>query len=117
MKKKAQEQSVVEAPVQLSLVNFDEPEAYEPEPVATEPERPQVGAATVDTEEQALATVESFDLAFANDPLKAEWLEFGNTARRYTDPSDKAALFVHLSQMQYNLMVKERNIAPGSYKR
>ena len=71
----------------------------------------------MDTEEQALATVEAFDVAFANDPLKADWLEFGNTARKYIDPTDKAQLFVHLSQMQYNLMVKERNLAPGSYKR
>jgi hypothetical protein len=116
MAKQKQQVDVVGAPAtQLALVNFDDIESIEVE--ETPAAKPELAQPVVDTEEQALATLESFDVAFANDPLKADWLEFGNTARKYTDPSDKATLFVHLSQMQYNLMVKERNIAPGSYKR
>ena len=75
-----------EAPAQLSLLNFDDDiESLETEAVVSEPEKPPVIPA-VDSEEQVLATVQSFDSAFAGDPLAAKYLAFGmavKAQRRY----------------------------------
>ena len=118
MASKKQEQNVAaDAPVtQLTLVNFDEIESIETEettPAQQQPTEPN----GVETEEQVLATVESFDSAFVNDPCKQDYLEFGNDVREGIDPSDLALKFVGYGLRAYNIMVKERNIAPGAYDR
>jgi hypothetical protein len=104
-----------EAPAQLSLINFDDIESIETEPVTeTAPVQPIV---ETETEEQVLATVQSFDSAFVNDPLKDKYLAFGETARALVDPIDVVPRFVALGAMCHNLMVDEKNLAPGAYER
>src|SRR5262249_39355629 len=69
------------------------------------------------SEENILATVETFDQAFGSDPLKADYLAFGQTAKAYVDTVDDAKFYTSMGLMQFNIQVKERNIAPGSYER
>jgi hypothetical protein len=115
--KQAPEQNgVVEAPVQLTLINFDDVESIETEPVASEPEKPPV-VPTVDTEEQVLATVQTFESAFAGDPLAAKYLAFGMAVKQHVDTVDDAKRYAEFGAMCHNLMVDERNLAPSAYER
>jgi hypothetical protein len=119
MASKKQEQSVaVEAPVtQLTLVNFDEIDSIEVEETApAKLEQPSEPVA-VETEEQVLATVESFDSAFVNDPLKQEIYDWAMSVKFGVDTTDMAIRFVGYGAGASNLMVKRRNIAPGAYER
>ena len=109
------QEPVVDAPTQLSLVNFDDIENIEVEETAPAEVKP--AAVVVETEEQVLATVESFDSAFGSDPLKAKYLEFGNLARELVDPADATPRYVALGTLCHNLMVAEHNNAPGACKR
>jgi hypothetical protein len=113
-KQKAQEQSAVGAPTQLTLINFDDIESIDT--VASEPEKPPV-VPTVDTEEQVLATVQSFESAFAGDPLAAKYLAFGMAVKQYVDTVDDAKRYAEFGAMCHNLMVEERNLAPNAYER
>ena len=93
-----------------------------PEPAVAVPPVPalpavQPDAPAVDTEENILATVESFDSAFANDPLAAKSREFGNTARAFADPSDATPRYVNMGSMLHDIMVAEHNLAPSRYDR
>ncbi len=116
-KQKAAEQNgVVEAPTQLTLINFDDVESLETEVVVSEPEKPPV-LPTVDTEEQVLATVQSFESAFAGDPLAAKYLAFGMAVKAHVDTVDDAKRYAEFGAMCNNLMVDERNLAPSAYER
>jgi DNA-binding transcriptional MerR regulator len=119
MASKKQEQKVaIDAPVgQLTLVNFDDIENIETEETTPAQSEQPSEPAPVESEEQVLATVETFDSAFANDPCKQEYLDFGNDVKAGIDPSDLAVKFVGYGLRAYNIMVKERNIAPGAYDR
>jgi hypothetical protein len=114
--------AVIDAPaptVQQPMlrINFDDLDAIET--IESEPtQEPAPGdAVAVDSEENILATVESFDSAFANDPLAAKYREFGNTARAYADPSDATPRYVGLGSMLHDIEVAEHNLAPSSYDR
>jgi hypothetical protein len=116
--KKQEQTAAVDTPAtQLTLVNFEDLDAIEVEDITpAQSEQPSEPAA-VETEEQVLATVESFESAFVNDPCKQDYLDFGNDVRSGIDPSDLAVKFVGYGLRAYNIMVKERNIAPGAYDR
>ena len=80
MASKKQEQTVaVDTPAtQLTLVNFEDSTSIEVEETTpAQSEQPSEPAA-VETEEQVLATVETFDSAFVNDPCKQDYLDFGD---------------------------------------
>jgi hypothetical protein len=116
-KQKASEQNgVAEAPVQLHLIDFDAVDAIEAEPVVSEPVKPPVVSA-IDTEEQVLATVQSFESAFAGDPLASKYLAFGLAVKAHVDTVDDAKRYAEFGAMCHNLMVDERNLAPSAYER
>jgi hypothetical protein len=119
MASKKQEQNVpVNLPAtQLTLVNFDDLDEIESEETTPARSEQPSEPAAVETEEQVLATVETFDSAFVNDPCKQDYLDFGNDVKAGIDPSDLAVKFVGYGLRAYNIMVKERNIAPGAYDR
>ena len=105
-----------EAPVaQLTLVNFDDLDAIEVEESAPAPvEQP---SAPVETEEQVLATVETFDSAFVNDPCKQRFLDWANHVKAGVDPSDLGIKFVGYGCELQNIMIEKKNLAPGAYDR
>jgi hypothetical protein len=105
-----------EAVAQLSLINFEDVDSIETEVVVeTAPVQPVL--VETETEEQVLATVESFESAFGNDPLKQDYYEWAMTIKTDVDSVDKAIQFVSYGAGSYRLMCKEKNIAPGSYER
>lgn len=69
------------------------------------------------TEEGALAVCETFDSAFAADPLKAQYAEFGTEAKELTDSTTRVERFVKLGGKCDSIMHAERDLAPGNYKR
>ena len=82
--------AVIDAPVsetQLSLlkVDFDSIESIESVEIEAREEAAPAADVTEDSEEQILATVESFDKTYGNDPLEDEWLAFGQTIKQRTD--------------------------------
>jgi hypothetical protein len=119
MAKQKQEQNfTVDASVtQLSLVNFDEIDNIETEETTPAQVEQPAETAAVETEEQVLATVESFDSAFVNDPLKQDFYDWAMSVKSGVDTTDMAIRFVGYGAGAGNLMVKRRNIAPGAYER
>ncbi len=115
-KQKQVQNGVVEAQAQLTLINFDDLESFETEAVVSETEKPPVLPA-VDSEEQVLATVQSFESAFAGDPLAAKYLAFGMAVKAHVDTVDDAKRYSEFGAMCHNLMVDERNLAPSAYER
>ena len=117
--KKTQEQTAaVEATAtQLQLVNFDEIENIETEETTPAPAEQSSEPAPVETEEQVLATVETFDSAFVDDPCKQDYLDFATEVKAGVDTTDMAVKFVGYGSRAYNIMVKVRNIAPGAFDR
>ncbi len=117
MAKQKQEQTVaVDAPVtQLTLVNFDDIDSIEVE--ETTPAQAVQASEPVETEEQVLATVETFDSEFVNDPLKQDIYDWAMNVKSGTDTTDMAIRFVGYGAGASVLMVKRRNIAPGAYER
>jgi hypothetical protein len=106
--------------VQLSLlqVDFDALDSIE----TAEPEPVQETAAYVaelieDSEEQILATVESFDRTYGTDPLGAEWEKWGKKNKAHADNSSDAIFYIESARDLNNLAVKEHNLAPKSYDR
>jgi macrodomain Ter protein organizer (MatP/YcbG family) len=112
--------AVAEPPTQLTLagIDLDDIESIPVESEPVEPPAPVESSAPVaDSDDNVIATVQTAEQAFAGDPLAKDYIEFGMEAKRVIDPTDKAPLYVHLGLMICNLMVKEHNIAPGSYER
>jgi hypothetical protein len=100
----------------LLRINFDEIDAIET--VESEPVQESAPSElVVDTEEQVLSTVETFDGVFANDPLKAEWLAWGVAIKSDVDNVDMAKRYVEYGRGLDALMTRERNKAPNSYDR
>jgi hypothetical protein len=98
-------------------INWDEIDtSVETVPVEVQA-APAVETPVTDSEEAILATVETFDSTFAGDPLVDKYREFATAAKEYTDRVDDAVNFVRLSTMEYNIMVAEHKLAPGSYER
>jgi hypothetical protein len=104
---------------QLALtINLDDIESINVS-ATPEPEQEQVvqTAPVPDSDDAIIATVQTFDQAFAGDPLANDWLEFGLEAKATIDPTDKAPRYVKLGHMLTVLEDKERKLAPGSYER
>ncbi len=118
MASKKEQTAAVEATVtQLTLVNFDEIENIETEETTPAPAEQSSEPAPVETEEQVLATVETFDSAFVNDPCKQDYLDFATEVKSGVDTTDMAVKFVGYGLRASNIMVKVRNIAPNAYDR
>ncbi len=119
MAKQKQEQIVVvDAPAtQLTLVNFDDIESIEVEETTPATAVQASEPVPVETEEQVLATVETFDSEFVNDPLKQDIYDWAMNVKSGTDTTDMAIRFVGYGAGESVLMVKRRNIAPGAYER
>ena len=116
-KQKTQDQNgVVEAPTQLQLINFDDIDSIETEVVVSEPEKLPV-VPTIASEEEVLRTVQTFESAFAGDPLAAKYLAFGMAVKAHVDTVDDAKRYAEFGAMCHNLMVDERNLAPSAYER
>ena len=105
--------------VQLSLLKVDFDSIESIESVEVEPEKAAAPAADVieDSEEQILATVESFDKTYGTDPLKDEWSAWGQKIKQRTDNISDAIFYIECSRELYNLACKEHNLAPNSYDR
>jgi hypothetical protein len=117
-KQKQEKVDVLDAPAtQLSLVNFDEIESIEVEETTPAQQTEQAPKATVETEEAVLSTLETFDVAFAGDPLKNEYREFAEEVHETVNPATAAPRYLMHAQTIYNLMVREFNIAPNGYDR
>jgi hypothetical protein len=101
--------------LRISFEDLERLEEVETEPA--QPAAPANDAPAVDTDEQVLSTLETFEQAFAGDPLAKDYLELGNDAAEYSDPKDGAQHFVRMGVKAHNLMVREHNNAPNSYKR
>jgi macrodomain Ter protein organizer (MatP/YcbG family) len=108
--------AVQDGPQLMLAIDLDDMDSI---PTSTEPSKPEPdsSAPVADSDDAVLATVETFDKAFAGDPLAAEWLAFGRAVKDDVDPVDKAAKYVHHGRTICDLAVKERNLAPGSYER
>jgi hypothetical protein len=117
-KQKQEPTPAVDTPAtQLTLVNFEDLESIETEDsTPAQSEQPSEPAA-VETEEQVLATVETFDSAFVNDPCKQDYLDFATEVKSGVDTTDMAVKFVGYGLRASNIMVKVRNTAPNAYDR
>jgi hypothetical protein len=71
----------------------------------------------IETEDDVLKTVQTVDGAFANDPLKDDFIALVNEAREVTDPLELAPLHVSLGIRCSNILVKRFNQAPTAYSR
>jgi hypothetical protein len=114
--------ATAEAPVpaetQLSLViNFDDLKDIETAAEETAQEEAPPVKPAEDTKEQVLSTLETFEQAFKGDPLAEAYLDLGHDAAEYSDPKDGAVRFVRMGVKAVNIMAKEHNNAPNSYKR
>src|SRR5262249_20903870 len=108
---------VSEVSHQLTLVNFDDVEID----LGVESEKPAavptVEPVVIESEEAALASVQSVETELASDPLKDKWIAFVRACKEFSDPTEKAARVVELGAMFYNLMCDMHNLAPSSYNR
>ena len=76
-----------------------------------------VNAAPSEEVAKVEALVPTFDALYAADPLREEWLAFGEKGRELSDPRDMAPESVQFGAMLYNLQCKEKSLTPTSYDR
>jgi hypothetical protein len=99
--------------LRINFEDLDAIEAVETEPVKeAAPSEPDV-----DSEEQVLSTVETFDKTFGGDPLKEKWLAFGQKVKKRVDTVDDAIFYVGCGLDLANLAWEEHKLAPNSFDR
>ncbi len=103
----------------LLRINFDDIDSIpETETVESEPETaPESSEPEGDSEENVLATVQTFDQVYAADPLKDKWLAWGSRIKRETDSASKAIQNYGYASELMGLCVAEHNLTPNSYDR
>jgi hypothetical protein len=108
--------AVLDGPQLMLAIDLDDIDGI---PTSDEPvaDVPSPGAPVADSEDQVIATVETVEQVFANDPLAKDWLAWGMRIKAKLDNTDLAAFYVSCGRELSDLAVKERNIAPGSYER
>ena len=102
----------------LLRINFEDLEQIEP--IESEPEQQTeapVDSPDVDTEEQVLSTVETFEKAYGADPLKDRWRAFGDKIKQRVDNSSDAIFYIDCGMELVGLAYAEHQLAPNSYDR
>src|SRR6516162_5005421 len=107
---------------QLALVGFDldnvdDVETGEDSTQSTEPERIQTEAPVPDSDEAILKTIDTFDVKFSGDPLKSDYAEIGREIHDHVESPSDAQFWLRVAGKIHDVMVKEKNLAPASYKR
>jgi hypothetical protein len=101
-------------------INFDDIDSIaEIEPVESDPVKKDAlpSEPDVDSEQNVLATVLTFETVYAADPLKDKWLAWGSRIKRETDSASKAIQNYGYAAELMDLCRQEHNLTPNSYDR
>ena len=71
----------------------------------------------LDSDEAVAKTLDTFESKFANDPLRDKYFALGQKVKGRVNSTEDAMFWVGVGVDVYNLMVDEKNLVPGSYKR